>query len=384
MTSGIHATKCESYDLDMVKDGIADHLSRHEKFRDLSGMKILIKINLLSATDPEEAVTTHPVFVEALIKELGLRGARCIIADSPGGPFNKSNLEKAYDKSGMVEVADRTGAELSYVTTSSEIPHPDGKLVKRFDICDYINDADLVIATPKVKTHMLTGLTCCSKIMFGAVPGLEKVALHTRFPDTHDFSSMLLDLNDLVMPDLYLLDGIIGMDGDGPSHGKPRKLGVIISGTDNHRIDLTVCRMVGLDPSSLPIMVASQERGAVDFDQKIDITGDAGDLRIDPIFTPASGMGLARKPPRILRRLIMNFTSKKPRINRTTCTGCGVCRENCAGDAIEIVSEKAVIDYSKCIRCYCCHELCPYDSVYVRKSRSKIMGTLEKLRVPLR
>lgn len=380
MASDIHATRCIKYDLPLVRKGIAEHLSRHVKFNDLNGMKVLIKINLLSASDPEGAVTTHPIFVEALILELKDRGASCIIADSPGGPFNVSKLKKAYNRSGMLDVAGRTGAELNYVTTSHEKPHPGGKIVKRFRICDYMDNADLIIATPKIKTHMLTGLTCSSKIMFGAVPGLDKVGFHTRFPDTYDFSRMLLDLNDLVKPDLYMIDGIIGMDGDGPSHGKPCQVGVILSGIDNHQLDLTVCRMVGLDPAALPIMRASVDIGKISFDQDISVTGDGSEHRLDPKFTPASGMKLARKPPRIIRRLIMNFMTRKPRIDTDNCTGCGVCKENCAGFAIEIRSEKAVIDYSKCIRCYCCHELCPYNAVFVKKSHSKMKAGLEKLR----
>jgi uncharacterized protein (DUF362 family)/Pyruvate/2-oxoacid:ferredoxin oxidoreductase delta subunit len=380
MTADIHMTKCSRYDLELLRKGISDHLSRYDRFKDLRGKKILIKINLLSASDPESAVTTHPIFVEALILELKDRGASCIIADSPGGPFNESNLIKAYKRSGMTDVAERTETELNYITTSHEQKHPGGKIVKRFTVCDYMDNADLIIATPKIKTHMLTGLTCCSKIMFGAVPGLDKVGYHSRFPDVYDFSRMLLDLNDLVKPDLYLVDGIIGMDGDGPSMGNPHQVGVIMSGKDNHKLDLLACRIVGLDPATLPIMRASRDLGEITFDQVISASGDASDLRIDPAYVPASGMRIARRPPRIIRRIITNFMTRKPRIDRIKCEGCGVCKENCAGSAIEIRSEKAVIDYSKCIRCYCCHELCPYDAVFVKKSNSKLKTGLEKIR----
>ncbi|MGA1822398.1 MAG: DUF362 domain-containing protein [Thermoplasmatota archaeon] len=380
MTSDVHATRCAEYDLSMVRERISEHLSIHDKFRDIGGKKVLIKINLLSASDPQSAVTTHPILVEALIRELQERGAECIIADSPGGPFNEATLKKAYTKSGMADVAERTGSSLNYGTTSHEARHPTGKLVKRFTICDYIDEADMIIAAPKIKTHMLTGLTCCSKIMFGAVPGLDKVGYHTRFPDTYDFSRMLLDLNDLVKPDLYIIDGIVGMDGDGPSHGNPRRIGIILSGTDNHKLDLTVCRMVGLDPATIPIMIASRDMGSIDLQKDITITGNASDFRLDKDFTQASGMRLARKPPRAIRRLIMNFMTRKPRIDTERCEGCGICKENCAGFAIEMRSEKAVIDYSKCIRCYCCHELCPYDAVFVKKSNSRIKSGLEKLR----
>ncbi|MGA1820535.1 MAG: DUF362 domain-containing protein [Thermoplasmatota archaeon] len=365
MSSSIHVTRCDRYDIDLVRSRVREHLDRYPQFSNIKGKRILLKINLVIGMDPERAITTHPVFVKAVAQELLSRGAIPFIADSPGGLFNKAMLKRYYDASGMTGVAEETGIELSYDTGSHIEKIPEGRFVKSFNVCNYLRNCDLVIALPKIKTHVFCGLTCASKIMFGVVPGMEKVQYHTRFPHTVDFSKMLMDLTDLSRVDLFLVDGIVGMDDRGPSQGRAREVGVIISGTDHAAIDLHVTRVVGLNPAKLPIMKAARDLGLIEFDSKIEVTGDAADLKLEKPFKPARGGGVFTRPPRFLRRFMISIGTRKPRISHRKCVGCGVCRDNCAGKAIRIVNGKARIRYSKCIRCYCCHELCPHGVVYL-------------------
>ena len=374
MDPNIYATRCREYDLKTIREQIAKHLDVQKTFSDISGKRVLIKINLLSASVPERGVTTHPTFVEGLALELIDRGAYVIIGDSPGGLFNRKALELAYERSGMRSIAKKHNVKLNYNTKSHIEKLPDGSMVKSFNICDFIRKPDLIIAAPKIKTHMFAGLTCCSKIMFGSVPGMEKVSYHTRFPDMDDFSRMLLDLTDLVKPDLFLVDGIIGMDKKGPSWGRLRDIGVIVSGTDNRLLDLFISRMVGLDPKSLPI--TRQILSDLEFDpyDVIEPKGEASDFRLKEQFAPATGVPLATDPPKFIRRLLIHLTTGKPKIDKKKCVGCGVCRDNCAGSAIDIINGKARIDYSKCIRCYCCHELCPHDAVKISSFSRFIPG----------
>jgi uncharacterized protein (DUF362 family)/Pyruvate/2-oxoacid:ferredoxin oxidoreductase delta subunit len=313
------------------------------------------------------------VFVKAAVRELQDRGASVIIGDSPGGLFNKRMLKKAYKATGMTKVAKETGCELNFNTGAHVEKFPKGKFTKSFNVCDFLRDCDLVISLPKIKTHMFCGLTCASKIMFGVIPGTEKVKYHTRFPSTLDFSKMLLDLTDLCRVDLHLVDGILGMDERGPSQGRLREIGVVISGDDHSTIDLYVCRLTGLDPGKLPIMQASRDLDIIRFDDNIDVSGDGSDLILDPPFRPAKGGALATNPPRFLRRLSIYLSTNKPKISRKKCTGCGICANNCAGDTIKMVNDKAKIRYSKCIRCYCCHELCPSDAVYLNMKESGLV-----------
>jgi uncharacterized protein (DUF362 family)/Pyruvate/2-oxoacid:ferredoxin oxidoreductase delta subunit len=376
MKRSVHITRCEDYEPDVLRRQIREHLNGQDKFKDIAGKSVLLKINLLSARDPDNAVTTHPEFVKALAAELIERGATVTIADSPGGLFTKGALQKVYDATGISRVADETGGELNFNTDHHFQKYPEGRFTKNFIMCDYLTDQDLIIAVPKIKTHMLCGLTCASKIMFGIVPGTEKVKYHTRFPDPVDFSKMLLDLTDASGTDLFLVDGIIGMDGKGPAQGRPRKVGVIISGTDPLAIDLHIARMVGLKPDNLPILQAGFELGSISEDEDIETSGSGRDLRLDEKFKPASGGVTSLMMPRPIRRSIINLTTRKPKISHKRCVGCGICRDNCAGDAIKIKNSKAKIEYSKCIRCYCCHELCPHDAVYLTMKESGLPDRL--------
>ncbi len=363
----------------MVSKQVNEHLDQYPNFKDLSGKKVLIKVNLLSASTPEKMITTHPVFVKALVEEVRSRGGSVIIGDSPGGLFNEDSLKKCYRESGLQQVSDDTGALLNLNTKSHKEQYLQGSFTKAFQISDYIRDCDLIIAAPKIKTHMFCGLTCASKIMFGAIPGTEKVRYHTRFPDAVAFSKMLLDLTDMCKVDLFMVDGIVGMDGNGPAGGNPRDIGLIISGKDHLGLDLHVCRLTGLDPERMPIMYAARESNLLDFNDTINITGPGKTFKLSHPFEHSSKGGVIGNLPKPLKRLSVSLTTAKPIINRRSCVGCGVCRDNCAGSAIMIVKEKAYIDYSKCIRCFCCHELCPHNSVDLRSKDPKLLRKLIRI-----
>ncbi len=368
MADGVHLTKCKDYDVKKLRKQMKEHLDLYLDLKKLKGKKVLLKINLLSPSDPGQAVITHPKFLQALIEELNSRGAKCLIADSPGGPFNPARMEKAYARCGYDKVAKKTGAKLLTVTTSSEVKFKKGKFVKSFLITDYLKEADIVIAVPKLKTHMFMGLTLCTKIMFGAIPGTTKVTYHTRFPEPINFAKMLCDLTELTHPDLFIVDGVVGMDKQGPgSSGRPRKVGLIASGRNYAEVDVVCARSVGLDFDGLPIMEGIEAYGKLKLDSKIPVTGNGKGYKLKPPYVPARTDHMMRRLPGFLNRFQREIASPKPVINRNKCIGCGICRQNCAGDAIKIVSKKAQINKSKCIRCYCCHELCPETAVDLKR-----------------
>lgn len=313
MPLSIHVTRCPDYEISVVRKQISEHLDLYPQFGKLNEKMVLVKVNLLSATDPERAVTTHPVIVNALVLEILKRGLKVIIGDSPGGLFSKATLAKAYMETGLEKVAEETGATLNFYVSSHEERHPKGKFTKKFNISNYIRSADLIIAVPKIKTHMFCGLTCASKIMFGAVPGTEKVKYHTRFPDTVDFSRMLLDLTDLCGVDLFIVDGIIRMDGKGPARGNPRKVGIIISGTEHAAIDLQICKITGLDPEKIPVMIAVKEQGYLY--EEPEVTVDGKDHVVSPLFKPVRGGWIVTRPPISLRRFVVNLSTNKPRVS---------------------------------------------------------------------
>jgi uncharacterized protein (DUF362 family)/ferredoxin len=379
MEGNVHITRCSSYAPDVLKEQVREHLDLRFGPNDLTGRRVLLKVNLLKAAEPEQAITTHPELLRAMINYVHERGGKAIIGDSSGGPFLPSLLKRAYDASGFTKIAKETGAELNFNTGAHEEAHPTGRFVKRFNVGDYLRNADIVIAVPKLKTHMLCGLTCASKVMFGVVPGLEKVRLHTRFPDPVDFSRMVLDLTELAGAHYYIVDAVEGMDWNGPSAGRVRKVGLMVSGREPVQIDLALCRTTGLPPERLNIMRAAFKDKRVTPDLVPEVTGNGADLKLDPPFRMPERATFAAEPPGAATRFVRRVTTKGPTIDLRKCVGCGVCGENCAGNAITIEYEQARIEMSKCIRCYCCHEMCPYDAVKISIAAGPARVRFEKL-----
>ena len=362
----VYQSFCDEYDRDRISKIVDRHLRYHSIDEDLSGKRILLKVNLLSGRDPSKAVTTHPEFLAGVISSLNERGAKCIIADSPGGEFTVSKLKDAYISSGLEEVAASTGAELNYDVGWSIVENKGGRILKRIPVCDFAHGNDMMIALPKFKTHMFMGITCASKIMYGIIPGEEKVHFHTRFPHPKNFAGMLLDITDRVRPDLFIVDAIVGMEGEGPAQGDPRRIGLIESGSDNIELDAHLCRVCGIEYGSVPIFSALRTFDVAFQFENIQVSGDGPRFKLDPPFVMPRTSAILGDPPDFLKRIVRSLWSPKPVIDKGKCNSCGICSKNCAGNAIEMKKDRARIDMSRCIRCFCCHELCPQGAVCVR------------------
>ena len=225
--------KCDSYELNQVEKALENSL---RLIGDLNhyikpGMKVLIKCNLLMKKKPEECTTTHPAVVEALVKKLQAIGAVPIIGDSPGGLFTPRLLKGIYAATGMADVAQRTGAQLNYNTNAIEVSYPEGEIVKKLTVMEVLNEVDAVITVAKLKTHGMTLYTGAVKNLFGVIPGMTKAEYHLRMNKVEDFTQALVDICQYVKPVLSIMDGVIGMEGDGPSAGTPRKIGAILAAT---------------------------------------------------------------------------------------------------------------------------------------------------------
>jgi uncharacterized protein (DUF362 family)/Pyruvate/2-oxoacid:ferredoxin oxidoreductase delta subunit len=369
MTSTVSIVKCGSYEEIAVESAVFDALSalggigKYVK----KGNRVLLKVNLLSASTPDKAITTHPSIVKALVKQVQSAGGIPIIADSPGGPFSKGMLESAYKKSGMSQVAQETGARLNYDTSSKQVSNPEGKIAKKLDIISILDGIDVVITVPKLKTHTLTKFTGATKILFGVVPGLTKPAYHLKFAEIDNFCDMLLDILAYVRPTLSVMDGVIGMEGDGPgSSGIPRKVGIILASEDSVALDVVASSIIGMNVDEVPILRRAKERGLT--------TGNMSDIKVIGVQPgevavkfrlPAVHGGINKAfSNKGLRSFLLKYAVSYPVAN-SKCIRCGICKQNCPADAITIKG-KAQMDMGKCIRCYCCHELCPHKAVDLR------------------
>ncbi|MFW6026590.1 MAG: DUF362 domain-containing protein [Candidatus Woesearchaeota archaeon] len=364
--------KCSNYYdenlYNKVKQTI-DLLGGIEKFIN-KGEKVVLKVNLLMGKDPKEGVTTHPEIVRAVARLVKNQGAIPIIADSPGGPFNNMNLKRAYRISGFEKIAEEENIELNYNTDSRKINFNEGKIKKSFEIADYINKSDKVINLAKLKTHGLTMYTGGVKNLFGTIPGLLKAEYHLSLEDIEYFSEMLVDLAKLIKPQLTLIDGILGMEGDGPSGGETKNFNYLLTSISPFAVDVAAVHLMGIFPTQkVPTILAAKNRNEVAEISDLDFLGDklviANDTRI-PSIEKKSNL-LDQKLPDPISNFLAYFLRSRPVFDSEKCVGCGDCVESCPPQTIELKNSKAVVDLSDCIRCFCCQELCSYNAVKIKR-----------------
>lgn len=342
----------------------------------VAGRRVLLKPNLLMKRRPEEATTTHPLVVEAAARLLLDWGASEVtIADSPGGPYTRPLLHSIYETCGMTAAARQSGARLNEDTGFTTLRREENRLVREFSIINPVAEADLVVSVCKLKTHSMTTLSGGVKNLFGCIPGLLKPELHLRFPEKADFGEMLVDLALTVKPALTIVDAVVGMEGDGPSGGSPRKLGFLAACQNPFLLDLALCRIIGVTPESVPTIAVSQRRGLCPENaDALSLAGEVQFARPVPGFVPphAKSVDFLSHTPRLLRPAVSrlwNHLTPRPVIRRKDCVGCGRCAESCPAHTITIVSGKAQIRYDRCIHCYCCHEMCPVRAIDIRRTR---------------
>ncbi len=340
------------------------------------GKKVVVKPNLVAPMKPDEAATTHPVFLAAVLDLLHEYEAEDIsIAESPGGLYSEAVLKHAYKVTG-IDIAESCGARLNYDTSAAIVNYKDGKVCHAFNIITPIREADVLVDLCKLKSHSLTEMSCAVKNFFGVIPGIEKFEMHSAFPEIDAFSEMIVDLCSLLTEThevLAICDGIVAMEGNGPTGGKPKKVGTVLMSGSPFCLDTVAARIIGCE-GRVSILKASAARGKCpESADAVDIRGTAVDELIAKDFRkPDTDSGFLNKLPNFLGGRFAKAFSPKPAIDPKKCVGCGVCARSCPQHTITIQEikgkKRAVIDTSKCIRCFCCQELCPFHVVKIRKN----------------
>ena len=386
----VSIVRCDEYDLDRIEDAVRrgiDLIGGMASFVE-PGQRVLLKPNLVRSMTPDRAATTHPTVVAAVAKMVIEAGATPVIVESPGGPYSQLLLRNNYRRTEMNWVVEVTGAELNLDVTSTQVSHPEGKVLHRLDIVRPLLDADVVINLPKLKTHNLTGLTLAVKNLFGLVPGAVKISYHSKMQDRARFYEGMVDILTYVRPALNIMDAVVGMEGQGPSGGEPRQIGAIVASADALALDSVCAAMVGFAPREVGTTSVAADRGLTPGHlEGLELVGEPLESLVVSDFV--RGIQASVDPglvPRAMRwvlgvseaasdgydedaseRSVMHALSHSwlwrqlvatPRAG-PECTACGFCVRHCPVDAIEIIDGRAHMDTRKCIRCYCCHELCP-------------------------
>ncbi len=364
---------CESYDYDQVKGSVQkgiNLLGGPSAFAK-PGEKILLKPNWVVAVPPEKCVTTHPAVFRAVCEVFNDTGVNLTYGDSP----SYQSPEVAAQKTGFAEVAAKLGIPMADFRNGKEIFFQEALQNKKFTIANGVLECDGLISLPKLKTHGFLKLTGSVKNQFGCVPGLLKGEFHAKLPNPADFAKMLVDLNSFIKPRLYIMDGIIAMEGNGPMSGDPRKMNVLLFSADPIALDATVCRIINVNPEFSYTITYGKEAGLGTYQEnEIELLGEsiktfqAPDFKVNrDLQKNFSGRGK-------VARLINNAIVSKPNISKNKCLKCGVCVNMCP------VNPKAVdwhnksdksnppsYKYNLCIRCYCCQEVCPEGAIELKK-----------------
>ena len=357
--SRVAAVRVTDYAPESVAAGIGqalDLVGGLERFVQ-SGDRVLLKPNLLEGVSVECAVTTHPEVLRAVIRQVKALGAVPVVGDSPG----VSGTLKAAEKCGIAAVCREESVRLVPFEGTAEYPFPEGRIIKKFQLTDVLQQVDKVITLAKMKTHTFMGMTGATKILFGCIVGVQKAQFHLRTRQRREFAGMLVDLANLVKPTLSIVDGVTGMEGNGPRNGRPFSAGVILAGSNCFAVDIVMAEMMGLPAESLPVAALSLERGLTADFSGIDLVGDGRDVR-HRLQTPRSMRSLEDRVPAWFAHWAQSHLTARPRI-LDCCIGCGRCAAHCPPQAMELVDGKIRIDDAKCIRCYCCQELCPENAV---------------------
>ena len=258
--------------VDTVRRGI-------ELFRlDVRGRRVVLKPNFVEF-DPQGAVNTHPMLIAAAIEVFRSQGAlEVLVAEGPG---HRRDNEYILTASGLHDTLRDTGAR--YVDLNMDVartlePASRYTPLSRLHIAETVAGADLLVSMPKMKTHHWAGVTLSLKNMFGIMPGSiygwPKNVLHYA-----GIEQSILDINaSLDMPRFNIVDGIIGMEGNGPIQGVPRPSGVLVFGSDPVAVDATAARLMGIEPRRVWYLAQADRFLGNIADDRIDQRGESLEL----------------------------------------------------------------------------------------------------------
>jgi uncharacterized protein (DUF362 family) len=247
--SAVHIARAGAYDENLV-DILQKQFEHFRQRVPLKGKRVVLKPNLVEY-HRDKVINTNPLVVAAVIELCKREGAaEIIVAEGPG---HWRNVEYLVSASGLGDVLKAHGVPFVDINHDEPVKTPNlGRLtgLEYLYLSRTIASADVLISLPKLKTHHWAGATLSLKNLFGTLPGIcygwPKNELHWRGID-----NSIVDIALTRTPDLAIVDGIIGMEGDGPLNGTAKPFGALIMGHDLVAVDATCCRLMMLDPAKI-------------------------------------------------------------------------------------------------------------------------------------
>jgi uncharacterized protein (DUF362 family)/NAD-dependent dihydropyrimidine dehydrogenase PreA subunit len=324
----------------------------------LKGQKVFIKPNVLRASEAREGIVTHPAVLQAVVEKVkAMQPAQVVVGDNPG-LFSYGANEESFWKTGLMEAAQGCYRNIGNDAVRVDFPPA---FMGSVSISRAIHEADIVISLPKFKTHGLTVLTGGIKNSYGYLPGAQKALLHRIAGSPERFHDLVVEVFKLRVPDLFILDAVVGMEGNGPASQDLRDIGLILAADNAVALDTVMAVMMGLDPGRLRFLQKAREDGLGDHDiRKIEILGELN--RIPDFKLPPMG-GSAIQDNTAVQEIIESRTLVRPQADPDLCTGCGTCVEQCPVSALVMNENLPEVDADTCITCFCCQEICPEKAI---------------------
>lgn len=376
MKSRVALIRCEDYGEVNVRRAVAKGIELIGGISSFTGAgeKILLKPNLLAGDEPSKSTTTHPSVFRAVAEIFQAEGAEVSYGDSPG----KGNPERIAKQAGIKEVADNLGLRPGDFRSAATVSFPDALLAKQLILAAAVVECDGLVSISKMKTHGFTRITGAVKNQFGCIPGLRKAEYHVKMPDIFEFSKVLVDINNYIKPRLYIMDGIVAMEGNGPRGGESRTMNVLLFSTDPVALDAVFCRLIDLNPLYVPTARPGEKSGLGTYRQEnIQLLGHPLEELVNKDFKATRLKPDRLASARYFPTFFKNLVSPKPLILHDRCVNCGSCVLQCpvSPKAVDWPKDKEkskkghkkdqppVYNYKDCIRCYCCQEICPEKAI---------------------
>jgi uncharacterized protein (DUF362 family) len=282
------------------------------------------------------------------------------VGDNPG-MFAYGANEKAFTQSGLMEAAKGYYQNIGADAQEVDFVHGllDGLLVSRA-----VLEADVVISVPKFKTHGLTVISGAIKNSYGIIPGSKKADLHAKSGNALKFSETMVKVFKVRIPDLFILDAVVGMEGNGPGSPELRYIGQIMAADNAVAMDATIARTMDLDPQNLPFLEMARKEGLGEYAvEKVEIHGDLKPIegyKLPPKVerTPESAQGILE--------FFQSRTNMRPLANNELCTACEDCIQICPVSALSMVDGLPLVNKEICIACFCCQELCSETAITLK------------------
>src|ERR1700694_293397 len=343
----------------------------------LKGAKMaILKPNFVAGRSAETGSTTSFALMKAVAEEVRACGAEPVLCETPGTEFDR---EATYTILGVEKFCADNGIRILRIDPEGgeqdwEAVQPTGaKKLRRFHIPRILAEARL-INLPVLKTHVVSTMTLSMKNLMGILPRPDRRSMHTFGID-----QSIVDMNRGIKPDLTIVDGSVGQDGEGPLYGDKADLQVLVAGRDSLAVDLVCCQIVGVKPRDIPhLKLALEQMGKPAWSLVGDDVGVIKNFRLPaqkPLYRFIFWMmypldypytWVAERGKHFCTTLYeTGLVGTRPQIKEEKCTRCGICVEACPlPNVIDLKSLK--VNHKTCQRCVLCYDACPENAIRVK------------------